>query len=156
MRSNQIITVILIGIGLLLTGMLLGIALLRYVMPNEQPGTYSVDSSHHHDPLSDLLDAIEQVESGGDCSAVGDGGRSIGPLQIQRAYWIDSGVPGRYEQVTDGQYARRVVLAYWQRYAPPNATHEQLARIHNGGPRGHTKPQTRSYWARVQRELSWK
>ena len=35
-------------------------------------------------------DAIKQVESSGNENAVGDNGRSIGPLQIQRSYYNDA------------------------------------------------------------------
>lgn len=43
-----------------------------------------------------LLDAIQKVETGTSCdpeTAVGDGGRSIGPLQIMEAY-CDGDVSG--------------------------------------------------------------
>lgn len=99
-----------------------------------------------------LLDAIEQVESGGRCDAVGDGGQSIGPFQIQRAYWTDSRVPGEYWMVRNRHYARRVVVAYWQRYCPralARGDWQTLVRIHNGGPRGHLKPETLKYWNKV-------
>lgn len=104
-----------------------------------------------------LLDAIRQVESGGNVNAVGDGGRSIGPYQIQRAYWLDSRVPGRYEQVRDREYAERVVVAYWRRYEPGalrRGDWETLARCHNGGCgwRRNTKA-TDGYWRRVRREM---
>lgn len=101
-----------------------------------------------------VLDAIRHVESRGDCRAVGDHGRSIGPYQIQRDYHRDSGVPGRYVQVRNRAYAERVVVAYWKRYCPKalsagNA--EVLARVHNGGPNGHRIPQTKRYWHKVKR-----
>ncbi|MEL0099922.1 MAG: hypothetical protein VW907_10230, partial [Opitutae bacterium] len=48
-------------------------------------------------PMS-LINAIHQVETGGRLGAIkGDNGRALGPLQIHRAYWIDSGVEGKYE-----------------------------------------------------------
>lgn len=100
-----------------------------------------------------LLDAMEWVESNGNPAAVGDGGRSIGPLQIQRAYWSDAGVPGRYDQVRDRAYARRVVRAWWRRHCPAALAAgdlERLARCHNGGPAGHRKPATRAYWGKVR------
>ena len=88
-------------------------------------------------PQDRYLDAIERIESRGNCNAVGDGGRSLGPYQIQRSYWKDSGVPGRYEQVRDRAYARRVVLAHAKRYEPGalrRGDWETLARLHNSGP----------------------
>lgn len=107
--------------------------------------------------ISRLLDAMEQVESGGNVHAVGDGGRSHGPLQIQRPYWIDSNMPGTFSQVRDRKYARATVIAYWKRYSPAAYRTEDvrtLARIHNGGPAGHTKTATIKYWDKVNRELN--
>lgn len=107
-----------------------------------------------------LLAAMEEVETGGEPDrgrdARGDDGRSIGPLQIQRAYWLDARVPGRYEQCRDPRYARSVVLAYWARWCPhalESADLRTLARIHNGGPRGAHKPSTLTYWRRVRAAL---
>jgi hypothetical protein len=40
------------------------------------------------------------------------------------------------------------------RHAPKNATAEDLARIHNGGPKGHTKKATLKYWDKVKKEMS--
>lgn len=103
-----------------------------------------------------LFDAIREVESGGDDDAVGDQGRSLGPYQIQRSYWRDSGVPGRYEQVRDRRYAERVMLAYWRKYCPEavaSRNYQTLARIHNGGLNGLRKPQTLNYWRKVKRAM---
>ena len=113
------------------------------------------------DPAIELvLDAIRVVETGGEPNggrdATGDRGRSIGPYQIQRAYWIDSGVAGRWEDCRDVEYARRVVKAYWQRYCPralAQADLEVLARVHNGGLSGHRKAGTLGYWRKVELEL---
>lgn len=108
------------------------------------------------DGLRPLFDAIRQVESGGNDNAVGDGGRSIGPYQIQRAYWQDSRVPGRWEDCYRRAYAERVMLAYWRRYCPAALEArdwERLARVHNGGPTGHRKAATAGYWKKVQIKL---
>lgn len=105
-----------------------------------------------------LLDAIRAVETGGHAdpeNAVGDGGASLGPYQISRAYWSDSRVPGRYEMVRDRAYAERVMIAYWKRYCPRGDA-QTMARVHNGGPRGPRKAATLNYWRKVQRELSRK
>ena len=39
--------------------------------------------------FEDLMDAIEQVESGGNANAVGDGGAAIGAFQIHKIYVDD-------------------------------------------------------------------
>ena len=104
-----------------------------------------------------LLDAIEQVESGGR-NVVGDNGKAIGPMQIHRVYWQDAiehdpSIGGVYADCQDPQYARRVVRAYMDRYAPKGASDETLARIHNGGPRGHRRDATIKYWNKVRKHL---
>jgi predicted MPP superfamily phosphohydrolase len=109
--------------------------------------------------LSQLIHAIEQVESNGNMNAVGDNGASIGSFQIGRAYWQDAveynpNLGGSYEDVaTDRQYAIRVMLSYWSRYAK-QWTPEELARQHNGGPNGLNKQATESYWNKVQKEMN--
>ena len=106
-----------------------------------------------------LLTAMIVVESGGNPSVVGDGGRSIGPLQIQKAYWQDARVPGRYEDCKNPTYARKVVKAYWKRYCPKALKQGDLgtlARIHNGGPAGANRKypkkyrMTSTYWKKVR------
>ena len=105
-----------------------------------------------------LLDAIEQVESGGRVHAVGDNGKAIGPMQIHRVYWQDAvehdpSIGGSYSDCRDPQYARRIVRAYMYRYAPKGASDEVLSRIHNGGPKGHRKAATEKYWVKVRKRL---
>ena len=109
--------------------------------------------------LRDFFNAVRQVEAGGQPNggrdAVGKDGE-IGPYQITRAYWQDSGVPGRFEQVKDTAYAERVMLAYWKRYcgtALRNLDFKTLARIHNGGPHGLKIAVTLTYWQRVQDQM---
>ena len=114
-------------------------------------------------------EAIKQVESSGNENAVGDGGRSIGPLQIQKAYYSDalernpSLQSGKYAGYTyenckgpgSYQYSKEVAESYMNRYAterrlghPP--TFEDMARIHNGGPNGYKIKATEGYWEKVK------
>lgn len=121
--------------------------------------------------LDRLLPAIRQVESGGKNNAVGDAGKSIGAYQIQRAYWQDAvehdpSIGGSYKDCFDPVYAEKIVRAYLDRYAPDDATLEDLARIHNGGPsilkkKNSTKIKekkawnnTTKYWQEVKKELN--
>lgn len=104
------------------------------------------------------MEAIRQVETRGDSNAVGDNGKAIGSFQIWRTYWQDAvehdkSIGGKYEDCKNDVYAKRIILAYWDRYAPKDATDEQLARIHNGGPKGHTRSGTLKYWKKVKKEL---
>lgn len=113
--------------------------------------------------LRPWLDAIAQVESGGRDDAVGDAGKAIGRYQIWRVYWQDAIAhcptlkDARYEDVTERIYAERILVAYMLRYCPQavaNKDYERLSRVHNGGPRGHTKKATLGYWSRVSRALA--
>lgn len=106
-------------------------------------------------PPESFWRALHVVESGGKRGGLilGDQGRSRGPLQIMRGYHADSRVAGAYENVDDLAYSQRVVTAYLKRYAPKAwaaGDVETLARVHNGGPRGATKPQTKAYAAKVK------
>jgi hypothetical protein len=109
-----------------------------------------------------FLDAIRRVETGGlpaaGVGAVGDKGASIGPYQIQRAYWLDSRIFGEYRScLKDAAYSERVMRAYWARYCPKALAAEDwetLARIHNGGPKGAKKTATVKYWDKVKKEMS--
>ena len=110
--------------------------------------------------LDELLDAIRQVESGGlkdgGRKATGDGGKAIGPYQIHKPYWEDSKVPGTHDDCRDPEYARKVVLAYWKRYAPKSLEKvdaQSLARVHNGGPDGAKQDCTLAFWAKVEHQL---
>lgn len=110
--------------------------------------------------VDDLLDAIRKVETGG-CPnngeyARGDNGQAIGPYQIHYQYWLDSGVKGKYSDCNRLEYSRKVVKAYWKRYARSallKGDLQTLARVHNGGPQGHRHKATVKYWERVCRYL---
>ncbi len=109
----------------------------------------------HAAPPESFWRALHLVETSGRHGAIlGDNGRSLGPLQISRAYFSDSRVGGTYEQVSDLGFARRVVSAYLKRYAPKAWAAGDvvtLARIHNGGPAGARKAATVNYGAKVAR-----
>lgn len=108
--------------------------------------------------VDQLLDAMYTVESNRGLILVGDGGKAIGPYQIWKAYWQDAvewdkSIGGEYQDCMKKAYAEKIVRAYWKRYAPKGATIEQLARIHNGGPRGHLNANTIKYWNKIKKEL---
>ena len=112
------------------------------------------------DGLRPLFDAIRQVESGGRDNAVGDGGKSVGPYQIGRAYWADGCKQGNVkwdydEHVRDSDHCEYVMYYYWQRYCRQamNGDWQTLARVHNGGPTGPAKKATLPYWQKVKKEL---
>ena len=106
-------------------------------------------------PPPSFFRALHVVETSGRTGPIiGDGGAALGPLQIHRGYHQDSRVAGDYSRVADLDYSKRVVTAYLQRYAPAAwaaGDVTTLARIHNGGPRGASKPATVAYAAKVAR-----
>ena len=107
--------------------------------------------------------ALHAVETGGRLGAIrGDNGAALGPLQIHRAYWLDSGVKGSYSQCSELAYSRTVVEAYMRRYAPKawagGTDLETLAKIHNGGPNamratGQKLLNLNRYWAKISKKL---
>jgi hypothetical protein len=103
-----------------------------------------------------LLDAIAQVESRYDAAAVGDNGRAVGVYQIHREYWMDGtrvlGVNWQYSDARDPRKARQVVHAYLCHYGK-GRTLLDMARIHNGGPRGHQKQNTLAYARKIEQIL---
>lgn len=112
--------------------------------------------------LDNLIQAIWMVESGGQHNpADGDDGKSIGPLQISYAYWFDAvefdeTIGGCYADCRKIEYAKRIVLTYWKRYAKMairDNNYEVLARVHNGGPKGHKKKATEKYWQKVKKVM---
>jgi soluble lytic murein transglycosylase-like protein len=109
-------------------------------------------SAAPNEDFNKLLDAISQVESNNDPGAVGDGGRAIGSYQIHRLYWKDGtrilGVEWEYRDARDPRRARRVVSAYLRHYGKGKSLSD-MARIHNGGPRGHRKKATLRYARKV-------
>lgn len=113
----------------------------------------SLAATAHAAPPESFFRALHLVETSGRHGPIlGDNGRSLGPLQISRAYFTDSRVGGTYEQVVDLGFARKVVTAYLQRYAPrawAAGDVVTLARIHNGGPTGARKASTLNYGQKV-------
>jgi len=114
------------------------------------------------DRLVPFFKAMRHVETGGMAQpqdAMGDNGRSIGPYQISRAYWADSGVRGDWKSCRDRAYAEAVMLAFWKRHCPVALRlkdFETLARVHNGGPWGHRKAATLPYWKKIQVRVTQK
>lgn len=104
-----------------------------------------------------LLDAIAEVESRGNPMCVGDSGKAAGVYQIHRSYWTDGtrilGVDWDYRDAQDPQKARQVVRAYLSHYGKGKALLD-MARIHNGGPRGDRKEGTLAYVRKIEQALN--
>lgn len=113
-------------------------------------------------PPDSFFRALHAVETGGRIGAIkGDNGAALGPLQIHRAYWLDSGVKGSYSQCSGLAYSRAVVSAYMQRHAPrawASGDCRALAMTHNGGPqalkaKGQKRINLETYWKKIQKHL---
>ena len=106
--------------------------------------------------FNDLLDAIEKVESGGDSSAVGDNGKAVGAYQIHKIYVDDvnriSGKSFRYIDRKDKAKSRKMATIYLRHYGK-GKTLIELARIHNGGPKGYKKKCTEKYAEKIKKVL---
>lgn len=108
-----------------------------------------------------LLNALREVESSFIMPApTGDGGLSIGPLQISREYhtdaWWLTTHDVNYESCNNVDYSERTVIKYWLRYCPwalEFSDFETLARTHNGGPQFWQFLSTTHYWKRVRRSM---
>ena len=109
-----------------------------------------------------LLRAITYVESGGDNSAVGDGGLAHGSLQIHKGVVLDVnrvyGTNYTHNDAFDRASAVDLFYKYLSIYAierrlghPP--TDEDKSRIWNGGPNGYRKTATLRYWQKVKQVL---
>jgi len=111
-------------------------------------------ATEHASPPDSFWRAIHLVETSGRTGPIlCDAGKALGPLQIHLAYHADSRVAGDYSRVADLDYSKRVATAYLKRYAPAAwkaGDVEVLARVHNGGPRGHLKQATKGYAAKVK------
>ena len=108
------------------------------------------------DSMERLLDAIARVESHSDPNAVGDGGRALGAYQIHCRYWQDGtrilGVDWSFQDALNPRKARQVVRAYLSHHGRGKSLLD-MARIHNGGPRGYRKRATREYARKIKAAL---
>ena len=123
--------------------------------------------------LMTLILALMAVETGGERypdEAIGDGGRSVGCLQISKAVVDDvNRVSGRsytYEDRNDRQKSVEICTAYlnywgwyYHKQTGERATAEILAKIWNGGALAWKKdnPQVLQnldrYWSKVRKQL---
>ncbi len=106
--------------------------------------------------------AIRTEESYDGKVTIGDGGLSRGDYHITRAFWTDGCEQGNVDWdydtlVWSRPHCEQIMLWYFQRYCPDAMKRcdlKTLARIHNGGPRGHRKAATLEYWRRIQKHMA--
>ena len=107
-----------------------------------------------------LLPAIEEVESGGDSSAVGADGEvgilQIRPIMVEEVNRILGFSEYSDKDRLDPTASRQMFIIYsmhWATHWEDNSL-EGIARRWNGGPRGHLKKATEGYWDKV-RARTW-
>jgi len=107
--------------------------------------------------LNKFLDAVAKVESSGNSRAINKKENALGLYQIRPAYFKDSGIKAKHSDVFKPEVARKVVLAYFQKYEPTalkNLDFETLARCHNGGCGWRkNKVATNGYWNKIKKHL---
>lgn len=91
-----------------------------------------------------FFNAIGQVESNNNDSAIGDNGKSVGRYQIKVVYIMDAWNVDRTEAekihkklASDPALGRETIYRYMSRYAPDSVRQKEwakLAAIHNRGP----------------------
>lgn len=115
-------------------------------------GAVEIEPRHN---LNDLLDAMAMIESGGDPNKVGDNGQAVGMFQIHPIYVRDVnrilGFPAfSLKDRWCPEKSRRMTTYYIRHYG---RSLEQMARCHNGGPKGWKKKSTLPYWKKVKAQL---
>jgi soluble lytic murein transglycosylase-like protein len=104
-----------------------------------------------------LLSALIAVESGGNDLAKGRHGE-LGALQIKPIMVRDvnrfAHTTYAHRDTTNRQVSIAIATRYLAHYGGGNLSDESLARIWQGGPKGHHRQSTRAYAKRVMRKLS--
>ncbi len=107
--------------------------------------------------MDNFFNALAKVESSNNPKAINKKENALGIYQIRPAYYKDSKIGGNHTDVYNPVIAKKVVLAYFQRYEPKaliNNDFETLARCHNGGCGWRkNKSLTDNYWNKIKKNL---
>ncbi len=115
---------------------------------------------HRDSRLERLLDALERVESGRDTQAIGDGGDSVGILQISTIMVRDvnrilRGTAYHNRDRLDREKSRAMARVYFGHYCR-GMSWERMAACWVAGPDGYTQmnePAVKIYIAKVRRVI---
>ena len=129
-----------------------------HIAPSQAPDSppKAITTPDNPITLDDLLDAIEQVESGGDVNAIGKAGE-IGCMQIMKIMVDDVNRILGYKHLgywdcwRRGE-SRQMCRVYMAHYCEGKSW-EYMARCWNGGPDGYKKDSTLPYWEKVKAVL---
>jgi len=113
---------------------------------------------------TELIQALIMVESSGNNSAYNEKEDAVGCLQIRRVMVKDVNRILK-QQGKDKQFKLKdrwdcdkavEIFETYTNYYHPEADNETIARVWNGGPKGHEKQSTKQYWDKVQRHINVK
>tara|TARA_Y100000114_G_C11581402_1_gene241231 strand:+ start:30 stop:521 length:492 start_codon:yes stop_codon:yes gene_type:complete len=125
----------------------------------------SITSEYRYEefPMDFLVNSMIYVESKWDSTAIGDGGRAVGVLQIHKIMVREvnrithmRGGDSTIYYYDDRYSVKKSIEMFhiWRNYYHPNSSYETIARCWNGGPRGNNCIQTKRYWYKVREELN--
>jgi len=105
---------------------------------------------------SNFLHSINMVEASGKQGDIhGDHGKALGGYQIHKSFWkdaveYDKTIGGSYSDVTNKEYAEKVVTAYLNRYAKKAVEAHDYKALAYAFHRGDDNAK---YWLRVKTNL---
>jgi len=109
----------------------------------------------------ELLEAIILVETRGDSTKVGDGGKAVGILQIHPIMVREVNncaeklsIEKKFTYEDRKSKTKSIEMFWiWAKCHHKDSSDEKIARNWNGGPNGHKYKSTKHYWNKVQAEL---
>ena len=161
MKKINMIEVVVLLIAIAIVLALVIVIIVVKIVPHTPNNIPMV--THTAEPYSNLLDAMEHVESGCFTSAIGKNSE-VGILQISkiciddvnRIYTLDFKYNDRYDRKKSRLIAILYLKYYGKVYTKATGkvpTDEVLARIWNGGPTGYLKKSTVKYWKAVKNRM---
>ena len=115
--------------------------------------------------IEDLVNALIQVESRGNDSAVGDkhlpapsvGVLQIRPIMVKEVNRICKKIGSVHRFTLNDRFDREKsihMFMIWKKYHHKDSNFEAIARSWNGGPRWRSIKRTEKYWAKVEQQLN--
>ena len=118
------------------------------------------------EPIDELVNAMIQVESRGNDSAIGDthlgsqyavGALQIRPIMVKEVNRILKLKGEKYRFKLKDRFSREKsiqMFLIWKEFHHKDSDFEAIARSWNGGPKWRKKPKTYNYWKKVENQLA--
>ena len=118
------------------------------------------------EPIDELVNAMIQVESRGNDSAIGDthlgsqyavGVLQIRPIMVKEVNRILKLKGEKHRFKLKDRFSREKsiqMFVIWKEFHHKDSDFEAIARSWNGGPKGPKNPRTYSYWKKVEKQLT--